>query len=355
MSNNEEILTSEDYKLFDAIAKDIKNNPTKYIESGKWLDEYCSEDAYWQRQENKLKELREQQKKIPVLPIVQQVKQLEEEIEIRRTPALLVRFQEARGYLLEKYKDQSFIPEDVAKKIIIITWLLTDPDAEKANLGITQFENWSWEPIDDVTGLSRGFAQFLWCKGGGIYYPWMKLVRVGQEKVKVGGEKWYKTSTFKYVVIPIVATLFVGIPAWISLTRDSQTTESSSKEVEEKLAKIEEIAAPPTLSLMPGTITKNDSEHTRLLWFKPSKNEPLGRITFVAKVLGDSRVKIIEFYSEGPTTLERKEISEDGKEAELAYSLIGFYYPRIVLRTSNSCKVLVSGSHITKPITVEIE
>lgn len=181
--DNQEIVTPEDHDLFRDIANEIRNNPGKYSEAGKWLDEYCSETGYWQRQENKLKELQAQEKRFPTLPIAQHVRQLEKDIEVRRTPALIIRFQEAMNNLIEKYKDQQFIPEADAKKIIIIAWLLTDPDAEKANLNITQLEEWSWEPIDDVTKLSRGYENFLWFQGGKAYGPWMNLIRIAWPKL----------------------------------------------------------------------------------------------------------------------------------------------------------------------------
>lgn len=355
--DNQDILTAEDRELFLDIAKEICKNPTKYREAGIWLDEYCNEDAYWQRQQTKLEELQRKKNEFPVLTNIRSVEQLERKIKERQSPALYIRFKEAQNCLLKKYKNEQFAPEDDAKQIILITWLLTDPDAEKADIGITEFEKWLWEPIDDITKMSRGTAQSLWVQSRAGYELWMKLVRVAWDKLKFKKDKYCQTNTFKFVLIPIACTLIVAIPAWFALFRDgqSETTLNSSKKVEEKLKKIKEMAAPPTLTLMPGITTKNDSEHNRLLWFKPSKNEPLGRITLIVKVIGDSSAKIIEFYSDGPATLERKEISEDGKEAQLAYSLIGWYYPKAVVRTSNACKVVVSGSHITEPITVDID
>ena len=54
---NQETLTDKERELFHEIAKDIRKNHRKYRGSGEWLDEYCSKDSYWERQENKLKEL----------------------------------------------------------------------------------------------------------------------------------------------------------------------------------------------------------------------------------------------------------------------------------------------------------
>ncbi len=183
MSDTEKIVTPEDYELFIEIAKDIKANPAKYMEAGKWLDEYCSEDAYWQRQKDNLNKLQAQ---IHTLPVELDTKRLKKEFEVRRTPAFLIRFQEAKNSLIEKYEDQQFIPEDDGKCIILITWLLTDPDAEKSNFNITQIEKWSWEPMDDVTKMSRGYASFLCFHGGKVYGPWMNLVRIAWSKLAEG-------------------------------------------------------------------------------------------------------------------------------------------------------------------------
>jgi len=183
IDGNQEMLTDKDRELFHEIAKDIYKNPDKYREAGEWLDEYCNEESYWQRQKNKLEELQSKKEKFSTLPIVQDVKKLKQEIEIKQTPALFVRFQEARDYLLEKYEDQQFIPEDDARKLILIVWLLTEPDAEKANVNITNLEKWTWEPVDNAIKMSRGYAAFLWCHGGRIDKPSMKLVRIAWAKL----------------------------------------------------------------------------------------------------------------------------------------------------------------------------
>lgn len=208
--DNQDILTAEDRELFLDIAKEIRKNPTKYHEAGIWLDEYSSEESYLKLQENNLSKLQADKKKFPTLPIEMQIKQLEQEIESKRIPALLIRFQEARDYLLEKYKDQQFIPEEDAKRIILTTWILTEPDAEKADLGITEFEKWSWEPIDDITKLSRGYANFLWFHGGKVFAPWMNLVRIAWAKTSAQIE--HKASSHESNRILGDAWTLFGIP-----------------------------------------------------------------------------------------------------------------------------------------------
>lgn len=97
----------QDQQLFNQIAIDIRKHREKYRKAGNWLDTYCE------------KVIKEQG-----LP-------------------LLNRFTKARQDLKEKYSEQSFISRDDALCIILITWLLTDADADKANLKITELEKWS--------------------------------------------------------------------------------------------------------------------------------------------------------------------------------------------------------------------
>jgi len=236
-NNNQEIVSAQDHGLFHEIAKEVRNNPAKYNEPGKWLDEYCSEGAYWHRQQNELKRLQAEEKKFPTLPIVKELRQLEEEIRIKRTPALIIRFQEARNYLLEKYEDQQFIPQDDAKKIVVLTWLLTDPDAEKSNLEVTELERWPWEPTDDITKMSRGAAQSLWVQSEVGYERWMKLVRISWGKIQEHKkERWYKSATFRYVIVPLVVALLTS-PLWTPIIKRIRGNPDEIKEasVEKKI------------------------------------------------------------------------------------------------------------------------
>lgn len=355
-NDNQEILTNKDHELFLDIAKDIRKNPARYREAGNWLNEYCSEDAYWRRQETELKELQRKEKEYPVLGNIKRVEQFEEKIKERRTPAMLVHFQEARDYLLEKYQDQHFVPEEDSRQIIIITWILTDPDIKKSNVNITELEQWPWEPIDDVTKMSRGYANFLWFHGGRVYGPWMNLVRIAWSKIKGEKEHWYQTSTFKFVLIPIACTLILAIPAWFTLFRDrqSETILNSSKDIEAKPTEIEKVSAPLVLSLSSKEINMTSSGYVAILKFEPSQNQLLGEISFMAKLTDGSSSKILNFSPIGVSIDVLQKITGDGKEAQLTYTITGGY-PKLKLETSNTCKVTLSGSHVTKPIILEIK
>jgi len=186
---SEEVITPQVHELLNDMAKDIRSNPAEYREAGRWLDQYCGEASYFARKCDELRDLKAQKERSPTLPIEDHIKRIEEDIKPKRVPALLIRFQQARDSFLVKYKNQQFVPEEDARRIILITWLLTDPDAEKANLNITQLEKWSWGPTNDVTKMSRGYAAYLWSHGGRVYRPWMKLVRIAWNKVACGQQR----------------------------------------------------------------------------------------------------------------------------------------------------------------------
>lgn len=44
-------------------------------------------------------------------------------------------------------------------------------------------------------------------------------------------EKWYQTNTFKFVVIPLVVALFLGIPAWFSLGNKTDHSPTASTSI----------------------------------------------------------------------------------------------------------------------------
>lgn len=137
----------QDRQLFSQIAIDVRENPNRYSRAGKWLDGYCKDKE-------------------------------------RRQVSQVRRLGEAQQYLVKKYEEQSFIPEDDARCIILITWLLTDPDAEKADLNITQFDKWSWQPADDIFSDSRCAASSLWSQNAHAHDSWIRLVQIAWKTVE---------------------------------------------------------------------------------------------------------------------------------------------------------------------------
>jgi hypothetical protein len=212
--------------LFKSIADYVQANPNDYKEDGEWLDEYCSESAYWLRQEDKLGKLKKEYKRFPVLTYQKQVDHLENKIKERRTPALIIRFQEARNYLLDNYRDKEFVSKEIAAKVVIITWLLTDPDAEKKKVGITKLETWPWKPIDDISKMTRGYAELLFSKTEERCKSWLRLLRICFQikERKANREKWYQNRTIQAALIGAGVLLLVSIVGWYRSYNSGETT-----------------------------------------------------------------------------------------------------------------------------------
>ena len=218
--NNNHKFTEEERKLFKDIANHIRTNPKDYKEAGEWLNDYCSESAYWLRQENELNTLKENQAVFSASTYQRRFDDLERRIRERRTPAMYIRFKEAKDFLLNNYGDEEFISKEVAAKVNIITWLITDADAEKTNLHITEFEKWEWEPVNDISRLTRGYAGFLFAQNKDA---WMRLVRIAWEKIDTDESKknkdykceqeaiqkpWYKKA---WAIIIVTIIILGGI------------------------------------------------------------------------------------------------------------------------------------------------
>jgi hypothetical protein len=133
-----------------------------------------------------------------------------------------------------------------------------------------------------------------------------------------------------------------------------------NKLAEEKIETIKELAAPPKLSLRNVETKDENGNYRAVLTFSSSKNEPLGILTFVSTIQGDTETKIVDFwpsldsgaFQSGP---DSKKISPDGKSARLIYSLMGAGSPSVILSTSGPATVEVRGSHELQPFTIEIQ
>jgi hypothetical protein len=63
--NNNYKFSEKERELFRSIANHIRTNPEDYKEAGKWIDEYCSESAYWSRRKDELEKLKKSHGTLP--------------------------------------------------------------------------------------------------------------------------------------------------------------------------------------------------------------------------------------------------------------------------------------------------
>jgi hypothetical protein len=131
-------------------------------------------------------------------------------------------------------------------------------------------------------------------------------------------------------------------------------------ELEKELAITSDLAAPNKIVFASKEIKKTDSSFTASLRFKPTKNEKLGYLVFVASLPVDSEEKILNFwptpntspFQHGP---DSKKITDNGKSARLVYSLLGFGYPSIDLEVTGPTKVEIKGNNGLETFVLDIK
>jgi lipopolysaccharide export LptBFGC system permease protein LptF len=132
------------------------------------------------------------------------------------------------------------------------------------------------------------------------------------------------------------------------------------KKLDQEYQELKKITEPNKLAFNSKTVSKNENKIVVSLQFKPSKNQRLGTLIFVAALPDNSKEKILNFW---PTTNggafesgpDSKKISLDGKQARLAYSLLGSGYPSIDLTLSGPTDITISGNNGLEPVTLKIE
>jgi hypothetical protein len=237
-----------DIDFFRKIKIEIRNHPDKYREAGKWLDEYCSVDKFWKRRESQLEDIKGYEQPFPLQPgelygnkdgtgamspedsekeyqrelliYEKTVEYLELMIKLKKgyyrinwlmdnwkkrpeyfTRDWLERSLERSGKVTEETRLDNaydfltadparslFIGLEKARRIILITWLLYDPDSENSGLNLTDFESWSWSKRLPST------KKFLACykeKNWHTSAPdneWMVLARIAWEEIQAAKE-----------------------------------------------------------------------------------------------------------------------------------------------------------------------
>lgn len=161
MENTDNMLIAEQRKLFDDIKADIRSNAKDYKIAGKWVDDYCSAKGYWQRYRDGLKKFLRLYRISGKSPhqydeIVDRIVQLR----TRPEKPLFVRAAGIYNYWVEKYNDETFLPESDLRCVILLTWLLTDPDAHNINTGLCELALVRWSAEPEPQG--RSYSKDIW-------------------------------------------------------------------------------------------------------------------------------------------------------------------------------------------------
>lgn len=121
-----------------------------------------------------------------------------------------------------------------------------------------------------------------------------------------------------------------------------------------------QLAAPPTLALREHTVTQYDDCIVALLRFEPSKNQPLGSISFQIDIIEPTNVQILDIWPDVGSHAfgsgeNSKQINENRASARLTYAILGVGWPTIELTLTSPAEVMITGNHILEPIIVEID
>ncbi len=130
--------------------------------------------------------------------------------------------------------------------------------------------------------------------------------------------------------------------------------------LENEIVRTSKLAALPTIALFKKEFQKDKATIVSKLIFKPSKNVPLGVLTFKATVInGDSRILsfIPDVEAHAYSFDEKKDvfISPDGRNASISFSIIGTANPTLLLTVTGNTSVSISGNFMSRSETVAIK
>ena len=180
----------KEQELFLKIADDITKYPDRYLNAGKWLDQYYGGGEFWAKKQEEIgqekHELIEQIKKIEgKIEIESQAtnrsildetlnslkddlfikkKRLEfiSEFENERQPPIKERLAYALEDLYKDYCCAGVLSEQDSRALLLITWVATDAEADKCTRDITKFADCPWKTANTKSGLTRfSLATFL--------------------------------------------------------------------------------------------------------------------------------------------------------------------------------------------------
>ena len=220
----EERLTIEDRVLFTEIANDIKSNPKEYQEAGDWLNRYCTEDSFRQRIKERLQSYEavgapfEREAEILRFMLEEEAYQTLDmlhkmDIERENTQdniekivylkAFLVATKKIEGgtvlrylwfdtmdFLTKYWPHAPFLSSQNARRVLLMTWLITDPDTDSSGLNITKLEELPWRERYHLSShtLSNIIGGLPDPSREGKEQQWMKAVRAAWIKIQAEKE-----------------------------------------------------------------------------------------------------------------------------------------------------------------------
>jgi hypothetical protein len=200
--------TQEDIKLFQKIETDIKNNCTKYIDAGKWLDQFYDVGKFWKEKMELLQTINEickshkececefckeaewlswviekknftsQDEYIEISDDTDQ--KFTEELFKEEVPAIY-RLLEAKSGLTSKYiSNCGMLSEQDARCIYLTNWLFTSPESRNdTDIEITKFQHYELKELEGIIYSRMGL---LFSTQRNIE-EWIKMIKTAQHRL----------------------------------------------------------------------------------------------------------------------------------------------------------------------------
>jgi hypothetical protein len=183
MENTDNMITAEHRILFANIRAEIISNPGDYNSAGQWIDEYCSVDGYWKRYRGELKKLLRLYRISGKSPyqygeILDRIKELGN----RPSKSLYVRSSGIFSHWAEKYENKTYLSALDCRCVLLLTWLVTDPEAHNENTGLCQLAGLLWNCGNDFE--CRLFLKTAFFESS-YFQTFLEMANVVWEQVKI--------------------------------------------------------------------------------------------------------------------------------------------------------------------------
>lgn len=214
----------KDRDLFFEIAKDIKRYPDKYHPAGEWLNQYYDghDESYWIKRKDELAHY------IARRQLDNKLKYINDKIELslRHSPEPIIAFRLALALqdLMEEYEGGGVMDAKCVRALLIITWLATDPEADKTNLNLTKFASIPWKTKNL---MSKGYSVLEPTRFGLAPFLFMVLDLTLHHDYGKYGEPLYELNL---AYLPAIRT------AWAKLKAEKELESEKPAETEQDIA-----------------------------------------------------------------------------------------------------------------------
>jgi hypothetical protein len=205
-----EEFTDKNRQLFLEIEADIKENPDKYLQAGKWLNQFYNEDKFWQKKKEYLETLIDIGKSHETTSRyecefceeaewlrwviekrtftshdeyieISDMEQAFREGLLKKGVPAIYRLLEAKNELVSQYSSNcGMLSEHDAKCIYLTNWLLTSPESRNdTEIEITKFQHYELTELEGIIYSRMGLA-FSTQRD---IEEWIKMIKAAQHRL----------------------------------------------------------------------------------------------------------------------------------------------------------------------------